>query len=488
MLTRGQFLKLAGGGVAGLLMSPSRGDAAPALAARSRSFQSFHSRPDLRPPALRIRYGGRATPAASEGYLFVGPTSKPGAQAGALIVDPTGQPVWFNPVRPGWWVSNFRVQQYRGRPVLTWWQGIVRPPGYGRGEGVILDSSYREIARVRAARGRQADLHEFLLTPSGTALITCHPETVRADLSGLGGSRNGQAFESIIQEIDVRSGRLLFEWRSLEHVAIDESYLQPGGIYDYLHVNSIDLTPDGHLLVSARHTCALYKVHRRSGRILWRLGGRRSHFAMGRGTRFNWQHDARHLPGGRISVFDNGAGPARTESQSRGLVLHVDQAMRTVRLVHSYRHPTPLLTSAMGNVQTLPDHNVMIGWGLLPLLSEFGADGSLLAELRLPWGYNIYRGFRMPWSATPRDRPVIASRPGPDAGTTTIYASWNGATAVASWQVSTGSSAARLQPAGVTLRAGFETAIALATTRGYAAVTALDAHGIKLASSAPLKL
>jgi hypothetical protein len=487
VLTRREFLELAGGSVAGLLASGARGPAA-ALASSAPSSQSFHSRPDLRPPTLNLRYTTAAPPPVSEGYMFVGPTSKPGAQAGALIVDTNGEPVWFHPVKPGWWVTDFRVQEYHGKPALTWWEGEVRPPGYGHGQGVILDSSYQEIAVVRAAGGRQADLHEFLVTPEGTALITCHPQTVQADLSGVGGPSDGQVLEPVIQEIDIATGRLLFEWRALEHVAVEESYLSPGGAYDYLHVNSIGLTPDGHLLVSGRHTCAMYKVHRRTGRVLWRLGGRRSSFAVGRRARFHWQHDARHLPGGLITVFDNGAGPVKSEAQSRGLVLQLDFVTNSVHLVRAYRHPVPVLSSAMGDVQTLPDGNVMVGYGLVPLLSEFAPDGQLLGQLWLPWGYNCYRGFRMPWVGTPTDQPAIASTPGPSSGSTTIYASWNGATAVASWQLSTGSTPSQLQAVGTTPRSGFETAIPLAASQGYATVSALDGNGNILSVSPPVGL
>src|SRR5438045_3357528 len=143
--------------------------------------------------------------------------------------------------------------------VLTWWEGKVGASTFGRGEGVMLDSSYHEVARVRAGNGRQMDLHEFVLTPQGTALFTCYPETVRADLSSVGGPSDGQAREAIIQEVDVHSGRVRFEWRSLDHIPVTESYQSLAEPYDYLHANSIDVAPDGNLLVSARHTWALYK-------------------------------------------------------------------------------------------------------------------------------------------------------------------------------------------------------------------------------------
>src|SRR5205085_11832422 len=147
------------------------------------------------------------------------------------------------------------------------------------------------------------DLHEFRLTPQGTALVTCTPQAVSVDLSSVGGPRSGQVFESIVQEIDVQSGRVLLEWQSLKHISVAESYLPVGNPYDYLHLNSIDVMPDGNLLVSARHTCALYKLDRRTGRVIWRLGGKRSDFAIGRGAQFFWQHHAQSLGPGTISLF-----------------------------------------------------------------------------------------------------------------------------------------------------------------------------------------
>jgi hypothetical protein len=490
-VTRGQFLKAAWVGLAGLLAPPAparaaerRLGAALAGAARSRPYMTFRSRPDLRPPKVSLKRGPASAP---EGYLFLGPAHNEGAQAGAMIVDASGRLVWFRPVTEGHWATNFRVQSHRGAPVLTWWQGKVDgASGYGRGSGVILDSSYRQVAHIWAGNGRQADLHELLLTPEGTALITCYPEAVRADLSAVGGARDGRVYQSVIQEIDIRTGHVLLEWRSLEHIPVTESYGPLWGIYDYLHANSIDLTPDGHLLVSARHTCAVYKIHRRTGRVLWRLGGKRSDFAMAPGARFAWQHDARVHPGNRISLFDDGAGPRKSEVQSRGIVLKVDHRRRRVRLARTYRHPRPLLAYAMGNMQLLPDDNVIVGWGNVPVLSEFGADGSLVGELRLDWGHASYRGFRFPWTGTPRDAPALAATP---TGTgSTLYASWNGATAVAAWQVNLGPSPSQLTPAQVAPRTGFETAVPIPAADGYASVLALDGDARPLGRSRVIQL
>jgi hypothetical protein len=481
-LTRADFLRL-GAGAAALAVLPDRTYGATGAQ------PLFHSRPDLRPPRLRVAAASTAS-AVAPGYWFLGPSVTRGAQAGALIADASGQPVWFSPAPRGQLISNFRVQSYRGQPVLTWWQGKVVPPGFGRGEGVILDASYREIARVRAARGRRVDLHEFTLTPEGTALVICYPVAVPADLSHLGGPRQGHVLESVIQEIDIASGRLVMEWRSLGHVALSESYTSPWGGFDYMHANSVEVTPDGHLLVSARHTCALYKLHRRTGKVLWRLGGKRSSFALGAAARFAWQHDARHPSPSIITLFDDGEGPQRTEAQSRGLVLAVDARRRRVHLTRAYRHPRPLLASAMGSMQLLPDGEVAIGWGTVPSISEFTAAGALVSDVRLPPGCQSYRGMRFAWTGTPTDRPALAAVRDPSTGGTTLYASWNGATQAVGWQVAVGTSAgAGAGGSGpVVARSGFETAIPLGTTSGYATVTAVGAFGQPLATSVPVRL
>lgn len=493
-LSRRQLLKGAGG-VAGLAAIGGGVFGAVRLAGGGRSrlarigsvlsdpggpVREFVSRPDLRPPAVRVAGAG-----AAAGYVLVAPFPAEGSQGGPLLFDGSGQPVWFRPL-PDLRATNFQVGEYRNQPVLYWWQGTV-PMGFGQGEAVIVDSSYRELTRVRAGNGRQMDLHELVLTPQGTMLFTCFPESVPTDLSTLGGPTSGNALQSIIQEVDVRTGRVLLEWRSLEHVDVSESYAALGDPYDYLHANSIDVAPDGNLLISARHTFALYKLDRHTGRVIWRLGGKRSDFRMGQDSQFFWQHDARSVGGQTITLFDDGAGPAKSESESRAIVLQVDQAARTVRLVRSYRHPNPLLADAMGSARTLPDGHVIVGWGSEPYVSEFAPDGRLLVDAHLESGSASYRAFRHPWIGRPIEPPVAASRRAAN-GRSGLYVSWNGATDVAHWQISTGSSPDTLRPVGIARRRGFETEIPLAVGHGYARATAVDAAGRRLASSAVVRL
>lgn len=456
----------------------------------------YRSRPDLLAPTVSA-VGGAGT----GGLVLLGPGSQrslnrgapaTGPQQGAMILDGGGELVWFHPLSGRDWATNVRVQRYRGEPVLTWWEGRVEvDTGFGFGEGVIVDSSYREVARVRAGNGRHADLHEFTLTSRDTALITCYPEVVTTDLSAIGGPADGSALGSIVQEIDVRSGRVLFEWHSLDHVPVAESYEPYSEPYDYMHVNAVQMLGDGNLLISARATWTLYKLDRASGAVIWRLGGKRSDYALGPGTRFAWQHDGQQAAPGLITVFDNGAGPAhgQTQSQSRALLLDVDEARHRVALRHAYTHRPGLLASSMGSVQILPGDRVFVGWGFAGHTSEITAAGEIVEDLALEPGHFSYRSFRADWRALPRERPTLVADRGRASGAGAIlYASWNGATEVSAWHVSAGSRPDSLRPLGRAQRRGFETAVHTRLSGGYAAVTALDSSGRGLATSRTVRI
>jgi hypothetical protein len=486
--TRAGFVRLTSGAALGLGLFGGvgldavrllAGEEAGAATLRSpNDVRRFYSRPDLRPPRLRVLRAGR-----SDRYLFLAPSSGPG-QRGVLILDDRGEVVWFRPTTPAT-AMNFRTALFRGEPVLTWWEGKAEL-GLGVGVHVIVDSTYREIARLPAGAGRQSDLHEFMLTPRGTAIVTSY-EVTAADLSSVGGPRSGKVIGGIVQEIAIPSARVLFSWRSLDHVAIEESHVSyTGHAYDYFHVNSVDVDADGHLLVSARNTWGIYKVHSETGEVLWRLGGKRSDFQMGAGTAFAWQHDARHHDEGRlISIFDNSAAPA-VAPQSRALLIELDRRGRRARLVRAYSHPRRLLAPFMGNAQVLPNGNVVVGWGGLPYVTEFRAGGAVHFDARLPAGGQNYRAFRLPWVGRPRDLPRLVSRS--VSGRPLAHASWNGATEVTAWRLETGLRRDRLVTALTKPKQGFETSLPLPRGSVFAAAFALGEGGQVLGRSKTIRL
>jgi Arylsulfotransferase (ASST) len=480
-------LGLVGLGAAGWLRKPASAPASGTPPAAD-TLQQFVSRPDLSPPVVTVT---QSPWRADARLIFVASVSSGPSQGGAMILDPAGGLVWFAPDSPGQSKMNFDRQSYRGQPVLTWWQGAITSAGYGKGVAVVADSSYRSTHMISAVGPDKADLHEFVLTDQGTALLTVY-RPARADLSALGGPTQGWVLSGVVQEIDVATGTLVFEWDSLDHVDVTETYLKfSGGTldspFDYFHINSIAVAPDGDLLISARHTWTVYKVARPSGSLAWRLNGKRSSFRMGPGARFFWQHHARPHGGSLLSIFDDGASPAE-EKQSRAILVDIDPRRGRATLRRQYVHPgQTLLAAAMGSVQLLPDGRVFVGWGMEPYFSEFAPDGGLLLDGQLPAGDESYRAFTSNWAGRPLERPAVAARSGAD-GKSVVYASWNGSTQVESWAVLAGKTASSLAVVGSGLRAGFESVITVPSAGPYFAAEPRDASGRALARSAPVRL
>jgi hypothetical protein len=442
---------------------------------------AFRSRPDLSPAAVEVTKRAQGT---SPGYILI--ALKEGAgEHGPMIVDDQGQLVWYSKYRSA---RDFKVQRYRGRLVLTWWEGRVLA-GHGLGEYVIFDDSYREMARVRAGNGYRGDLHEFLITPQGTVLLTTY-NPVPANLSALGGPKYGAVWDGIAQEVDIETGEVIFEWHSLEHVGIEESYIEPPSdprdSYDYFHINSIDVDHDGNLVISARNTWSVYKVERKSGEVLWRLGGKNSDFEMGPGTQSAFQHDARCHQDGIISIFDNGAHP-QVHEESRGILVELDEQKMGAKLVREYTFPEKLISTSQGNMQILPNSNVLIGWGSQPFITEFSHDGQLLLDAHFPPDGESYRAFCFPWGGHPIEDPAVALEQ-LSAEKVKLYASWNGATDVESWEVLAGPRPGRLESIGAVSRDGFETAMLVQSSHSCFAVRAKEHSGRVLGTSVPVKL
>ncbi len=464
-------------------LAPYQASAGPPLDLSGHGLeQSFVSQPNLKPPVVQVT----ANAAASPGDIFLTPTHGYG-QSGAMILDSQGRLVWFHPVAKGVAAADLQVQNYLGQPVLTWWHGVVPSRlGVGFGSDEIMSSSYKPIATVRAGNGYQADLHEFQVTPQGSAFLTAY-SLVSANLSSAGGTSNGILQDSIMQEVDVATGLVMFEWHADGHVALWDSYATAPHYsnepYDYFHINSVSLGPsnNGDFIISSRNTWAAYEINHVTGGILWRLGGRHSSFKMGPGTGTAYQHDVRWQPDGTLTVFDNGAVP-KVHSETRILRLRFDYVHRAVKLVQ--RLASGILAGSQGDAEALPGGGFFVGWGEEPYLTEYGPAGQILFSARFPQPGQSYRSYRFAWQGTPSSVPALAVKPGAN-GAATAYVSWNGATDVASWRLLGGASASSLGALAAVPASSFETAIAVPGGTAVVAVQALAADGSVLATSVP---
>ena len=339
---------------------------------------------------------------------------------------------------------------------------------------------------MRTGNGYSFDLHEFTITPQGTALVMAY-ERFERSLAAWGGPKNAKIVDNIIQEIDIKTGQVLFEWHSFGNVSPDESGVpvpkQRGSEWEYFHVNAIDIDRDGNFLISARNTSTIYKVNRTTGKIMWRLGGKKSDFKLGSGVRFDWQHSIRVLPNGDYRLYDNSAAPP-VRKASRAITVRIDEQAKTATLVSAFKHPRGLLSASQGNVETLPNGNLFVGWGSQRWFTEFTPDGKVVFDGRIARGNDNYRAFRYPWTGTPATPPKLSAVS--EDGKVSAYVSWNGETGVARWELLAGDTAQALAPVTQTARSGFETTLR-ADTKPFVAARGYDAAGNVLTTTAAVR-
>jgi len=463
----------------------------PNPSAAPADYQSFDTMPGLQAPILEVSVPDR-DPAAGDVLTTNGPG--PG-QYGPLIYTPQGRLVWFDRLAGGEAAEDLSEQTYEGHRDLTWWKGRVLSLGFGQGEDIVMSSRYQTVARVRGGNGLRADLHDFELVSHDVAYITAF-NPIRCNLSPVKGARDGTITDTAIQEIDMKTGLVRWEWHSLDHVAAEESETEASTSstpWDWFHINSIDVeggdsNQSGDLFISARSTWAGYQLEGGTGKILWRLGGLKSSFKMGPGTETAWQHDGRILADGDITFFDDGSNP-KIHSQSRAVRIALDFKTHEAHLVSSYTHADPpLLAASQGNMQTLADGNAVVGYGGVPAVSEYATDGTLLFDANLPYDMSFYRAFRFPWSGRPASPPAVLASLNNTGEETIVHASWNGATGVAAWRVLAGRRSGALTVQATIPDSGFESSTTLPQRFARVSVQALDSAGHVLGGSRPVKV
>jgi hypothetical protein len=343
------------------------------------------------------------------GDFFISPFGDASTYAnGPEILNSRGDVVWFKAVPAGEEASDFRVQTYEGRPVLTWWQGTGLG-GLSSGTDYIYNDHYQQIATVNAGNGLSADGHEFLITPWNTALILSYTTTT-ANLTSIGGPADQTVINGVVQEIDIATGQVLFQWNSEDHVPFSQSE-QPlpasaSTPWDWFHINAVKLDTNGNLLIDARDTWTTYEVSLANGNIIWQLGGKDSSFTLqaapgqvldGAGEIFAWQHDPEALGNDTYTFFDNESSGTPLLPYSRAITVKLNQRTKVATLVASENQPEGLSAPSQGNAQTTPEDNLVVGWGALPYFSEFDPSGRLIFNAEFPAGVNTYRAYQFPW-------------------------------------------------------------------------------------------
>ncbi|MDF2635697.1 MAG: hypothetical protein K0R78_2571 [Pelosinus sp.] len=472
---------------------------------------TFISASDLHPMKVTININ---KPGTASGFIFVAPYTSYEAtmigQTGSLIMDTYGNPVWFRPLNSIYKQNtDFRVQSYKGNPILTMWEGTISGtqsanPNLPAGDPepgayyLMINQNYEVIKKITAKRDFTADVHEFTITDRNTALFTAVKQ-VPANLTLYGGPEDGYFDNYSIQEVDLKTGKLLFFWDVLAHINPADSMVSASSatssnnIWDCFHVNSVEEGPNNTLLISMRNMWAIYNIDKETGNILWQLGGKQSNFTFDANSTFSWQHDARHRPGNKISLFDDACCASEDsppEGPARGLILQLNLRNMTAHVYRTYYHNPNLIVSSQGNVQKLSNGNQFVGWGQESYLSEFANAGNsaenpsvnFLYDMQFPNQNLSYRAFKNKWAGFPCYPPSIAvNQFRRDA---IVYVSWNGSTETAAWQILAGPKPDRLSlVVNCTPRIGFETEIYVNSDAPYFQANALNHCGDVIGTS-----
>jgi hypothetical protein len=421
-------------------------------------------------------------------------------EGGPMIMDNQLRPVWFHGVGRKVAAADLKQETLMGQPVLLWWQGVVNSTGATtKGKLVVVNEQYRTIGTLKARAPWVISLHDASFVPGTPNIWVTAYRKVKNQ--SLGHGRKGTVYDVGLQEYNLNTKKLIKTWDALNpghkaHVPLSLSEQPPpskkdvrhGAIWDAYHLNSVQVLPNGQLLVSMRNTWGVYLINSKNGKLIWTLGGKHSFFNFAKNAHFAWQHHAEMLPNGDVSLFnDNCTVNSRGLDclgghDSTGMVLRLNVGKRKATLAKAFHHSGPLHTAFLGSMQLIGNGGAVIGWGSLPYFSEYSKSGKQLLNVKWPGKDQTYRAlYTGNWVGTPYYPPSGAARK--SKGKVKVYASWNGATEVAKWQVFAGNSASQLTKVATKRRTGFETVITLSKAHKAYEVRALDAHGNLLRSS-----
>ena len=338
------------------------------------------------------------------GRLYIGTNTGPPY---LLIFENDGTPYFYRQLASP--IHDFKVQP---AGVLSYWA-----PWPVEG-WVTLDHAFAPLDTFRCANEYRTNHHDFQLLSDGHALFIVDEEK-QVDMSAVvpGGSPNAMVLGQHVQELD-GAGNVVLEWRCWDHFEIADTWGQvlTDARIDYVHMNSVGVDFDGHILISSRHLNECTKIDRQTGEIIWRLGGNHNQFEFVNDPGgFSTQHDIRAVPGKphHYTLFDNGL--LHEPRRSRAVEYRLDLDAGTAEKVWEYVPEPYVVAGTMGSAQRLPNGNTLINWAHpgLPKFTEVAPSGSVVYEADLENSPRVYRTFRFPWSGV-APAPHLTVEPGPE--------------------------------------------------------------------------
>ena len=335
---------------------------------------------------LMLSVSGKQAP----GYFLISGIDQDSVQ----LIDNTGLPAISLPAGPN---INHQPTPYGG---FSYFDGNYN--AY-----VVVNDQLRKVDTLRALGDYKTDFHEGYQT-RGRRFVLLGTEIRTVNMSEViqGASDAAQVIGAVIQEFD-RYGRLSFEWRSLDHIPVDEAThdidLTHNRI-DYIHANAVTIDKNGNYILSCRNTDQIIKIDKASGSIVWKLGGSASRHndftfindTQGEFVGFSHQHAPILTKEGELMLFDN--GNLKGTQESRVVAYKLDEVTMTATKTWEYLYPSPTFSPTMGSVQQLENDNILIGWGTTQnglVATEVDRSRAIHAEIRsilpLDFPYRVYK-------------------------------------------------------------------------------------------------
>jgi len=331
-------------------------------------------------------------PSIEEYYFFAPWTYNFSTNPFLIISDAYGTPIYYRKADAT--VRDLKVQ-HNGKLSFAMYDQQFK--------SVIMDSAFRFVDYYQIGNGyTQTDPHDFQLLDNGHAFVLgVDWQQYAMDTVVPGGNPNALVCGFIVQEQDIDKN-VIFQWRSWDHFLITDAGPQidlTEYLVDYVHGNAVEVESDTSILISSRSLDEITKIHRNTGEIIWRFGGKKNQFNVQNDTLgFTMQHDCRRLQNDHITLFDNGAMSPEPKFSS-ALEYELDEINLDAVLIRRLRNDPDIYGNAMGNAQWKNDQSVIVGWGNgVPGITEFSPEGEVNMEIEFQ-GVS-YRAFRFPWKTT----------------------------------------------------------------------------------------
>jgi hypothetical protein len=255
-----------------------------------------------------------------------------------------------------------------------------------------IDPLGRVTRTLSCVGGLVSRFHDLIALPDGSYWLLCD-ETRRMDLSAAGGAAAAQVTGTVVQHVS-ETGALLFQWNAFDHFAITDldSASRAGAAVNWTHGNALDVGPDGTLVVSFRSLSEVTGIDATTGKVLWRLGGRRNQFTF-TGTDdlvFTRQHGVRITGPGELTLLDNLGNPVLSRVERYA----IDPGARTARLLAAFNPSMPTVAQLGGTTQRLSNGHTLVAYGNGGRVEEYDASGRVVWQILGNAGY-VFRAQRI---------------------------------------------------------------------------------------------